>query len=124
MITIELPFPDRVLSPNSRKHWAVKARAVAKAKEDAYWIAASEYKVQSILKQCNTGELRCTWTFHPPKDKRRRWDDDNLVAAMKSARDGVCDALGIDDSQIKETVSRFGDVDRPDGRVVMTLEAM
>ena len=119
MITIELPFPDRVLSPNSRKHWTVKAKAAKAARKLAYWIVWEEWKFEGVFK-----DIRCIWTFHQPKDKRRRWDDDNLVAAMKSARDGVCDALGIDDSQIKETVSRFGEVERPDGRVVMTLEAL
>jgi crossover junction endodeoxyribonuclease RusA len=33
--------------------------------------------------------------FRPP-DRRLR-DDDNLVAAFKSGRDGISDALGIDD---------------------------
>ncbi|MNC70101.1 hypothetical protein D3C75_1208780 [compost metagenome] len=34
--------------------------------------------------------------FVPP-DRRRR-DDDNLVAMFKAGRDGLADALGIDDN--------------------------
>jgi Holliday junction resolvase RusA-like endonuclease len=34
-------------------------------------------------------------TFYPP-DRRRR-DDDNMIASFKSARDGLADALGVDD---------------------------
>lgn len=31
-----------------------------------------------------------------PPDKRRR-DDDNIIASFKSGRDGIADAIGIDD---------------------------
>jgi len=121
MITIELPFPSSELSPNARIHWAVKSRATKDARAEGWYAAIFDvgWGDKSKLK---ASDLRCTWTFYPP-DLRRR-DDDNLVRQCKAYRDGVCDALGIDDSQIKETVSRMADVDRPDGRVVMTLEAM
>lgn len=44
-----------------------------------------------------SGRLVLSLVFCPP-DLRRR-DDDNLVAAFKSGRDGIADALGVDDSQ-------------------------
>ncbi|WP_341519847.1 hypothetical protein AABC73_14950 [Pseudomonas sp. G.S.17] len=44
-----------------------------------------------------TGELILSLEFMPPDFRRR--DDDNLVAAFKSGRDGVAEALGIDDSR-------------------------
>ena len=119
MITIELPWPSSDLSPNARVHWSVKAKATRTARNYAKLYTLYEYSGEQLHRWDN---FRCTWTFHP-LDLRLR-DEDNLVSSMKSARDGVCDALGIDDSQIKETVSRFGEVDRPDGRVVMTLEEM
>ena len=40
-------------------------------------------------------------TFHP-EDNRRR-DLDNLISATKGLRDGISDALGIDDSKIQLT---------------------
>lgn len=52
--------------------------------------------------------------FYPP-DKRRR-DDDGLLSSMKAARDGIADALGIDDHRfvshpyVKEEVRKGGAV--------------
>ena len=37
--------------------------------------------------------------FYPPSKRSR--DDDNLIAAFKSGRDGVADALGIDDKNFR-----------------------
>lgn len=37
-------------------------------------------------------------TFCPP-DRRKR-DDDNLVAAFKAGRDGIAQAMGIDDHRL------------------------
>lgn len=47
--------------------------------------------------------------FVPP-DRRRR-DDDNLIASFKPYRDGISDALGIDDAHFRTTaeVSRKPD---------------
>ena len=43
------------------------------------------------------GRLHLWIDFYPP-DRRRR-DDDGLLASMKAARDGIADALGVDDSR-------------------------
>lgn len=45
-------------------------------------------------------------TFCPP-DRRKR-DDDNLVAAFKAGRDGIAQAMGIDDHRLSLLV-RMGD---------------
>ena len=120
MITIELPWPDyKILSPNASVHWTVKAKAVKAEREMAYYLAWKTWKQEGMG---TLEDIRCTFVYHQPDNYHR--DLKNVDTAMKGAIDGVCDALGIDDSQIKETVSRFGEVDRPDGRVVMTLEAM
>ena len=122
MITIELPWPNyKILSPNASVHWTVKAKAVKAERERASWSVLIEHG-KWMRDVENDDNLRCTFVYHQPDNYHR--DLKNVDTAMKGAIDGVCDALGIDDSQIKETVSRFGDVDRPDGRVVMTLEAM
>lgn len=42
-----------------------------------------------------TGRVLFMLVFSPP-DKRHR-DDDNLIAMFKSGRDGIADAIGIDD---------------------------
>ncbi len=92
MITIDLPWPSKDLSPNSRCHWAVKAKAVKKARHDAYWLAHTAERV-------GAGYLTVWLTFSPPT--KGRYDDDNLVARCKSYLDGIADALGVDDSRFR-----------------------
>lgn len=53
---------------------------------------------------------------------RRLWDDDNLIAALKCVRDGIADALGVDDAKFRwvETHQEMtGDVN---GVMMVTLE--
>lgn len=42
-----------------------------------------------------TGPLAVLMTFYPP-DRRRR-DDDNAIGSFKSYRDGIADAIKVDD---------------------------
>lgn len=91
MIQIDLPWPSKDLSPNARCHWAVKARAVKKARHEAMWLAQAF--------EAPDGDLNVSLTFAPPD--RRRYDDDNLIARMKAGMDGIADALGVDDSKFR-----------------------
>lgn len=91
---IVLPWPDRALSPNSRGHWSKKSRA-AKAYRKACWAIAKQSGVAVDWE----GEVALWLTFFPP-DRRHR-DDDNLIASFKSGRDGLADALGIDDKRFR-----------------------
>ena len=89
MREIVLPWPDRLLSPNARPHWAVKARASKKAREIGF------YAVKEAAAVVNwDGIVHAAITFYPP-DRRGR-DDDNLIANFKAYRDGIADALNID----------------------------
>jgi crossover junction endodeoxyribonuclease RusA len=92
MIQIDLPWPSKDLSPNARCHWAVKARAVKKARSEAYLVASTWGPVDAKA-------LDVTLTFYPPD--KRCYDDDNLVARAKSLIDGIADALGVDDSRFR-----------------------
>jgi crossover junction endodeoxyribonuclease RusA len=117
---IELPWPDKHLSPNVRVHWAVKAKYKTEAKDDAYVLAceaqfyAHEYFITTSL-------LTMSLTFCPP-DKRRR-DLDNIEASCKAAFDGMCAGLGIDDSQIIETSKRWGEVVKG-GQVIVEISEL
>lgn len=64
------------------------------------------------------GRLHLWIDFYPP-DKRRR-DDDGLLASFKPHRDGIADALHIDDSRF---VSHpfLHDETFPGGRVVVQI---
>lgn len=91
---IILPWPDRTLSPNTRAHWAVKSKAAKGARKVGYYCAL-ESKVQVDWE----GEIHLWITFYPP-DRRNR-DDDNLIASFKNYRDGIADALGVNDKRFR-----------------------
>jgi crossover junction endodeoxyribonuclease RusA len=96
-IMVTLPWPNKVLSPNSRAHWAVRSNAVGKARHNAFCL---------VLEQIGRREVEwprphLSWEFCPPS--RRRYDVDNLIAQHKAAQDGIADALGIDDSRFVST---------------------
>jgi len=89
-----LGWPPRDLSPNARCHWAKKAKA-AKAYRKACWALTKEAGIRIDWQ----GEIHLWITFFPP-DRRSR-DDDNLIASFKNGRDGVAEALGIDDKRFR-----------------------
>jgi crossover junction endodeoxyribonuclease RusA len=113
---IELPWPSSELSQNARTHHAVKARAVKKARNDAFWLTKAVN--DGSLKDAET--LRVMINIFPP-DYRKR-DLDNILAALKPSFDGISDALGIDDSKWQEMGILRCAAKRP-GRVIVTLEA-
>ena len=91
---ITLPWPDKILSPNARPHWAAKAKAVKNARELACYT--------TIAAGCNrekfagyTGKIILMITFYPKT--ARIPDDDNCLSSFKAYRDGISDAIGIDD---------------------------
>lgn len=86
-----LPWPPKVLSPNARTHWATRSRAAKAYRSICFQLCrAARLPVPN-------GRALLSLEFIPP-DRRRR-DDDNCIAAFKSGRDGVAQALGIDDSR-------------------------
>jgi crossover junction endodeoxyribonuclease RusA len=93
MNKIALPWPPKVLSPNARVHWSVKSKA-AKSYRKACWALCVEAKID---KPATEGRLHLWLEFYPP-DRRAR-DDDNMIAAFKNGRDGIADALGVDDKR-------------------------
>lgn len=96
---LELPWPPACLSPNSRVHWAKKAKA---AKEYRY---AARLTAQAMgCRALTAPRLTVEITFYPP-DKRRR-DTDNMLASIKSGLDGIADATGVDDSNWNYGIAR------------------
>lgn len=100
MTLIRCDWPDSALSPNSRSHYMQKHRASAKYRHACETIA----REQRVHKQIwPDGEIKVHLTFHPPTNAKR--DDDNLEASFKSGRDGIADAMGVDDNRFKVTRS-------------------
>lgn len=107
-----LPFPSPDLSQNGRVHWARKAAATKSAREEARILALSAgWNASHGLPD---GRLHLWWDYYTPS--RRRYDDDNLLGRCKAYRDGIADALGIDDSRFVSHPWIKG-VARPDGEV-------
>jgi crossover junction endodeoxyribonuclease RusA len=108
-----LPWPPKVLSPNARAHW----RARSKAAKDYRYICAMTAKLAGLA--APEGRLLLVIEFMPPNRARR--DDDNLIAAFKSGRDGLADALKVDDS-LFVTQCMLSDEVRPGGAVRVTFK--
>ncbi len=121
MIEITLPWPDKRLSPNSRNRWA-KTKATKWARQDAFYVT---YEAKNDVVEWYSGGLPyrilAQYTFYPP-DRRRR-DRDNYSAMMKAYQDGVCDALGVDDSCFQMAAPIWREVVKG-GKVVLRLEEM
>ena len=106
---IVMPWPSTELSPNARVHPMTKAGFVRRARAYAHYAT-----IEQLGEMCKQDAARLqrplslTLTFMAP-DKRRR-DRDNLLASMKSAIDGVCQALGIDDAEFHQVTVGTGQV--------------
>lgn len=97
MIEFELPWPDKCLSPNAKRrlHWSRYNGAIRAARQYGRMMmfAASTRRERDDLHNC--GRLPFAILFVPP-DRRKR-DDDGMIGAFKHYRDGIADALGVDD---------------------------
>jgi crossover junction endodeoxyribonuclease RusA len=76
-------------------HWAAKSRAAKRYR----WECRCEALRQRVRSYRPSDKVRVQLTFAPP-DARRR-DDDNMLASFKSGRDGLADAMGIDDQTMQ-----------------------
>lgn len=114
-ITLELPWPPKELTPNAkrRKHWTAYRGKSARYRETCFWLTKAELSGHGM--PCGL-KIRSI-TFYPP-DRRRR-DDDGMIGAFKSGRDGVADALGVDDHTFRPAYHFAEPV--KEGRVVIVI---
>ena len=80
-----------VSEANVREHWTTKAKRAKAQREAAKWFMGHAYLTRMQFKH----SLVIGITRLGPW--RRPMDDDNLARSMKAIRDGIADALGIDD---------------------------
>lgn len=117
----DLPWPPAVLGPNGgHGHWHTQHRA-KKAYWDACYVATCASRRSPWIGVPKTGRLALRMTFHPPR--RYRYDEDNLVARMKSGLDAVARAMQIDDVRFKLAGVVIGDTNQF-GKVVIEIEAI
>lgn len=119
MLRFEVPWPSKTLSPNARVHWSKRSKAAKAYRADCFMVCFQALRLGKVKAKVPDGALRLDLEFCPP-DARRR-DDDNCLAAFKSGRDGIAEALGVDDSRFV-TQLRMGAVAKG-GKVVVTLQA-
>ena len=94
---IVLPWPDKRLSPNARLHWKARVGPRQDARRRAGWLTVAcdgFYRLKDVLR-ASEGKVPMRITFYPPDNRHR--DDDNMIASFKAWRDGIADALGVDD---------------------------
>lgn len=119
-LRITLPWPDKRLSPNARLHWRQKSEAVKRARWDASYalLEAAGGSLSAIrATMADEGRIPIIFRFYPP-DRRLR-DDDNAIASIKAARDGLADALGVNDRRFQATYE-FSEPQKP-GRVEVEI---
>ena len=87
-VTIVLPLPSRILSPNGRaSRWAI-IEAVKKHREDAFFTTRETMRAAKIAGGWTRAESQDVFYF---PDKRRR-DTRNMEASLKPYFDGIVDA--------------------------------
>jgi crossover junction endodeoxyribonuclease RusA len=99
MSELSLPWPPKVLSPNARTHWSVRSKAAKLYRSECYILAKQFIHAGGFAGLPADGTLHLWLDFYPP-DRRHR-DDDNITAAFKSGRDGLAEALGINDKRFR-----------------------
>lgn len=103
----------------------VRARFVKKCRTDAYALArialsrAGSSNQMDLQKIIESGASVAFWIdFYPPS--RRHYDDDNLIARFKSSRDGIAQALGVNDRKFR-TLPFVRSETHPGGKVVVRV---
>lgn len=109
-----LPWPPAQLSPNKRLHWSKRSRAAKNYRQ------ACAILTRASCMSVPDGPLLLHIEFVPP-DRRHR-DDDNLIASFKAGRDGIADALGINDKRFR-TRPRISDEVVPGGEVRVSISS-
>ncbi len=90
-VTLTLPVPSPMLSPNARPHYMAKAKVTKQHRQAAALVAMGALNRNEP--RWKRASVQLAWTF---PDKRKR-DQDNLLARCKAYFDGLRDAGLIDD---------------------------
>ena len=101
---LTFPWPSKALSPNSRAHWATKAKAASKYKDDCFWLC---YDADTKGREWWEGEVYSAVLcimFHPPS--KRRADLDNMLASFKYGIDAIASYTMLDDSNFSLVIAK------------------
>lgn len=112
-LSVTLPWPPKQLSPNFRTH---STRWIARKRKE-YRQACANAAWQRGVQPGRALKLD-RLIFHPPNAQPR--DHDNTIARFKSGRDGLAEAMGVDDVKFNEVPHEIG-VPVKGGAVVAVL---
>lgn len=104
-LRVELSWPHKDLSPNSRAHFMAVSRAKKAAKSEAGW--ATKIAMGRDKPTFPEGKIGVRVLAFPPKN----WstgDDDNITARLKAAFDGIAAALDLNDSRFRQDGVTWG----------------
>ncbi len=98
-MTIVLPIPNKILSPNASRmiHWNTKRKAIAKARFDGQMAAIAVMNELGYPRPPQWKKATCQMRFF--FRTKARHDPDNCVGLTKAYRDGFTDAGVWDDDQ-------------------------
>lgn len=87
----------RLRGPNAREHWAAKMRRTKQQRTAAHLALIEQVGRERLRSIARCAVISITLA----RIGGRPMDDDNLAAALKPIRDGVADALGLDDGDYR-----------------------
>lgn len=118
LLQFSLPWPPRILSPNSRAHWAPKSRAAKSYRRTCHVLTLAALAGRVLP---DAGRIDMKLVFVPP-DRRSR-DRDNLLSNVKHGLDGIAAAMGVNDRRFIPSIDLLDEpVKGGDLRVVAAWE--
>lgn len=96
-ISIDLPWPSRVLSPNARPNRYYKAQVFKQTRLGVKAITLNRMRSEGIksIEPKGDGLLNIQLVLTPPINRQR--DEDNMVANCKAVFDGIAEAVKVND---------------------------
>ena len=122
-LTITVPIPDKALHPNSRVHWAQKAKATKLSRDRGHAAA-----VIGMVDVGMNGPRGPKWpaasvraTFYV-KDKRGMSADiDGRISSLKATMDGIADAGVVVNDRVLTWRAVEHRIDKANPRVELTI---
>lgn len=119
-LTIFLPVPHRIVSPNASRGGSHKAAFVKRQATEDHRRAAFLAVVDALARFPRCGPFTGYSLRHLFKTAAFR-DDDNADGACKAYRDGIAEALRMNDRDLRKTTLSVIEKDATAPRVEITL---
>lgn len=92
----QVRIPIRTVSEtNAREHWSARHARRKQQRQTVALVMVGAIRASGVKAPCGVWLTRCAPSMG--------LDGDNLVSSLKAVRDGVADALGIDDGDPRVT---------------------